>query len=749
MAFIPPPLSGKVERKFTPPPLSGRVIDMEDVRPTDDELRLAGSVRVPEGLIPGAYETIIQLPMTAGAEPGPGALGTIGGALPALGQTIVAGLGDIGTGTLSFLAAEPDVSFTENLRHQGLNFGGLFKSGEELVKEGMERYRTGADEGEMPAISELRNLPKAARITGRAAQGLVAAAPQVAATMLAGPALGAAGRAAGLAARTAHTIGGAGAGAAVFGATEEGFDWKNAAVAAAIPFIGKYSGAIVGRTAERLGISSPQALELFNQFGGATGIAGVLTGVEEARIRQLPPEQQEEARIEQYASAIGLLAFGVGSQPKFNASPYTALLNTARNADLISPIQKPGVTGGIDPHRRIGVQVPIGANALENVPTRLVERGLEEAQSPLFIPENARGATAVEQLGMLREFGERAQAGLMLPGEPTVTPGGGVAAPQVRIESPGPSLQFPPQQPAGRVLPAVHFLEPMGSTAAAPPRPPSPPMPEQPVGVDAQGRVVNAADALRLEGPGFLQTAEDRLSIRAQGELRNLRARAAVENAQAQAGEPTRVTGPEAPSYRPPVPAPTAAESLRQKQRANVERGLTIPEQEVPPEPVVKEPFGEAPGPLPPGRPVSNKQRRKLNAAIRRGASMEVLRNILRLPPGENVLLRVWQARQGNKPLVGQTIVKPAPEKGTTTTEAGPAAEPVPKAPGPTGGAPASAGKKPRPPLYRGTTLSQWQAVQRGEQPQSGTRRAVTHGPQPVLSQRRVTLGRRERMPLS
>lgn len=124
------------------------------------------------------------------------------------------------------------------------------------------------------------------------------------------------------------------------------------------------------------------------------------------------------------------------------------------------------------------------------------------------------------------------------------------------------------------------------------------------------------------------------------------------------------VTGPSGP-YRPPVEPPTQEQYQRAQRRRLLEEGMQLP-QEQPAEPPT--PIGEAPGPKPEGVPLSNLQRQRLEKAIARGASDEVIRNILRLPPGAKTLLTIQQARQGNNPLFGSTLTKP----GSKTGEGGP-----------------------------------------------------------------------------
>ena len=95
--------------------------------------------------------------------------------------------------------------------------------------------------------------------------------------------------------------------AAVFGSTENGFDAKQAALAAAIPYVGKQTGAIVERLAGKLGISSEAALGLFNKAGGAAGATAFLGTFQAAEIADLPPEKRKAAVIDAVANDVAML----------------------------------------------------------------------------------------------------------------------------------------------------------------------------------------------------------------------------------------------------------------------------------------------------------------------------------------------------------------------------------------------------------------------------------------------------------
>src|ERR1022692_67041 len=107
----------------------------------------------------------------------------------------------------------------------------------------------------LPAETESESLPPALQLMDAVPRGLIKMTPQLAAV-------------AGFEALGVPAPISAGA---VFGTTENGFDAKQAAIAAAIPYVSKYSGAITAKLAEKFGISSEQALKIYTASGGAAG----------------------------------------------------------------------------------------------------------------------------------------------------------------------------------------------------------------------------------------------------------------------------------------------------------------------------------------------------------------------------------------------------------------------------------------------------------------------------------------------
>lgn len=150
-----------------------------------------------------------------------------------------------------------------------------------------------AGETKLPA-EDLRPLPTGLQMVGRGAQGLIETAPRLAAT-------------AGLQAVGVPAPVAAGA---AFGATEQGFDPEQAAIAALLPFVGKYSGQMVEALATKAGITKEAALAIFNKLGGATGAATVLKGVDEYHLKDVPPEQKDQARIDSWANIAAMSVLG-------------------------------------------------------------------------------------------------------------------------------------------------------------------------------------------------------------------------------------------------------------------------------------------------------------------------------------------------------------------------------------------------------------------------------------------------------
>lgn len=201
----------------------------------------------------------------------------IGHGLSTLGKGAVAGLGDLGRIAFRPITDElyPEQAVRGKLPDAGENVDALLAS------------------EKLPA-KDLRALPKSLQMTGSAAQGLIETAPRMAAV-------------AGL--QVAGVPAPVGAGM-VFGATEQGFDPKQAIVAAALPFIGKFSGRIAEEAATAFGVDSATAMNWIKGLAATAGPAGVLAADQEREISKLPKDQREQARIDMWANIAGQVALG-------------------------------------------------------------------------------------------------------------------------------------------------------------------------------------------------------------------------------------------------------------------------------------------------------------------------------------------------------------------------------------------------------------------------------------------------------
>lgn len=174
--------------------------------------------------------------------------------------------------------------------------------------------------GESPIDQGMKALPVAGQLLSKGAYGLVDTVPQLGAV--------AAAQALGIPAPLAA--------AGVFGSTPEGFDPKQAAIAAALPFVGKYSGEIAGAVAKKFGVPTVKALDLIKQAGGLAGAAGYLGTIDESEIANLPPEQQTQARIDAVAGLIGQSVLGPIGVEKTNPAEAAAmeLIRASKNLPL-------------------------------------------------------------------------------------------------------------------------------------------------------------------------------------------------------------------------------------------------------------------------------------------------------------------------------------------------------------------------------------------------------------------------------
>lgn len=151
-----------------------------------------------------------------------------------------------------------------------------------------------SDTGETPIEQGMAQLPAGLQMASKAAYGTIEAAPRLAG-VVAGQAMG-----------IPAPIGAA----AMFGATEEGFDPKQAVIAAALPFVGRFSGEIGGAIAKKFGATSIDAINLSKGVAGLAGPALALIAEGEQQIAQLPASQRKQARIDLYANVLGQSLLG-------------------------------------------------------------------------------------------------------------------------------------------------------------------------------------------------------------------------------------------------------------------------------------------------------------------------------------------------------------------------------------------------------------------------------------------------------
>lgn len=219
--------------------------------------------------------------VTMTPEEAQGATATIARGIAAPGKALYAGLADVGTALLS----PPAGAGAGPLGQVTTPVPPPTTPGYEEPPSNVEALIRGEP---LPADYQAAVLPPVARGTLSAAKGLVETAPQLAAI--------AGGQAMGVPAPLTA--------AALFGPTEQGFDVKQAAIAAALPVVGKWSGSLAEILATRLGVTSEAAANIINRIGGSTGATAILTADQWNEIRKLPEDKQKDAWVD----AIGNIA---------------------------------------------------------------------------------------------------------------------------------------------------------------------------------------------------------------------------------------------------------------------------------------------------------------------------------------------------------------------------------------------------------------------------------------------------------
>lgn len=162
------------------------------------------------------------------------------------------------------------------------------------------------------------------------------------------------------------------AGAAAFGLTEEGLDMKAAAIGAALPMVGHWTGALTESLATRMGMTSEVAANAVNRLGGAAGATALLTADQIHEIMKLPEDQREGAWVEAVGNVSSM--FLLGTMGKARQSPKDiaarALARQVAGAEPapFKPAALPGVSpemvatgeslqGGVQPQWRPGQRV--------------------------------------------------------------------------------------------------------------------------------------------------------------------------------------------------------------------------------------------------------------------------------------------------------------------------------------------------------------------------------------------------------
>lgn len=195
---------------------------------------------------------------------------------------------------------------------------------------------------ELPIEQTIRAMPTIPRIISSAGGSLAESVPQLVAATVGGEVLAPLESAALLAripAGLAKTIPGAVSAGLTFGYDESGkFQPKQAALMAALPIIGKYSGVIAETLASKAGVTKDVALDVVNRLGSVGGPAAALIADATPGILRLPAEQQRDAWIN-LASQAGQLALGLlGSERAKLPSDRTVELNTSTR--LTEPLPK-------------------------------------------------------------------------------------------------------------------------------------------------------------------------------------------------------------------------------------------------------------------------------------------------------------------------------------------------------------------------------------------------------------------------
>jgi hypothetical protein len=277
----------------------------------DDVSRLKNGPPVAPQFRPSAQFAENEPDVAAGESP----LKTIGRGLTITGKGAVAALADAGDMAVS--------DYQKELAKSGITDPVIGSPVEHPAGENLKAFVESGGEGRLPA-EDLRTLPTPFQIAGRAAQGLIESTPKLAVVTAA--------QAAGVPAPVSA--------GAVFGLTPEGFDTKSAVIAAALPFVGKYSGEIAATLAKKAGMSSVDAINAVKGIAGTVGPAAGLVAEQEAEISKLPKGEQKQARIDMWANIAGQAALGPMGVEFENKGEPNAI--PERSAEKTSVEESPG-----------------------------------------------------------------------------------------------------------------------------------------------------------------------------------------------------------------------------------------------------------------------------------------------------------------------------------------------------------------------------------------------------------------------
>jgi hypothetical protein len=290
--------------------------------------------------------------------------GKIGRAFSIAGKTVLGGAADF-LNELTGVEARNRMYREEGLPEEKSNLSTILPSapGETSFK----------NPPKLPIEETTATLPTWERVPLSAGQGLIKSTPQLAAVTAA--------QAAGVPTPIAA--------AAVFGQTETGFDPKQAAIAAALPFIGKYTGELSGVLARRFGISNEAAIKLIRGAGATIGPAAPLIVEGERDIAKLPEDQRKNARIEMYSNILGQAALGpMGLEPEKGAPNASGKPSAASEAQREirtpvgegAPLRQPGEAPGARPPQREEA-APVQKAAEQLQPEKIIAAASKHGES--------------------------------------------------------------------------------------------------------------------------------------------------------------------------------------------------------------------------------------------------------------------------------------------------------------------------------------------------------------------------------